>query len=408
MWGISLAFFVYQFVARSAFPTVLTEEYMKFFGLDAGAVGALVSCYYIFYTLAQIPVGIVVDKYSIRLVLSLAIAICATGVLTFVSTASYPVACVGQMLVGLGSAFAFLGCIKTITNWFEPGKRAFLIAYTISIGCIGPVIFGPVVALLAKNFYWRNVMISFSLLGFFLAILAWRFMQDKTENKESENNQSKSEVEGNLINDLKTILSSRQIWVLSLLIVMQYAPLSALADLWGTQFIKKLYDADLAVASLANNMIYLGMVVGTPFFTYLAKRLNSYKNSMTIGVTFGTIAFAIVQFCSISLYEMFAALFGVGFACGALMQFAIGTAEFPERMSATVSSIINMSSMVSGIILMPLIGWIVDLSWNGQMADGLKVYGAADYRNGFFAVLAALLMGVVLSLFVKDKKSHSH
>ncbi|MDR3151680.1 MAG: MFS transporter [Holosporaceae bacterium] len=401
MWGIAVAFFVYQFVARSAFPTVLTEEYMKYFNLDAKEVGALVSCYYIFYTIAQIPAGIIIDKYSIRLVMSLSIAVCAAGVMMFVSSNYYIIASAGQMLVGLGSAFAFIGCIKTVTSWFPPHRRAAMISYTISIGSIGPVIFGPTVALLVKKFPWIEVMITFSLFGFVLSVLAWLFMRDKEEeDKNHQNNGSKTAPP--LLNDLKIILSSRRIWILSLLIVMQYAPLSALADLWGTQFIKKLYNADSAVASLANNMIYLGLVVGSPFFAWLAKKINSYKNSMTIGLLISSAAFTVVQFCHIPIYGMFAALFVVGFSCGALLEFVIGTAEFPGRMSATVTSVINMSSMVSGIILMPLIGWIVDLSWDGAMMDGIKLYSASDYRNGFFAVLASLLIALGMSFFVKE------
>ncbi|MDR2267902.1 MAG: MFS transporter [Holosporaceae bacterium] len=400
MWGIAVAFFVYQFIARSAFPTVLTEEYMEYFDLDAKEVGLLVSCYYIFYTIAQIPAGIIMDKYSVKLVMSSAIAVCAAGVMLFVSTDYYLVASVGQMLVGLGSSFAFIGCVKTVTSWFPPHRRAIMISYTISIGSIGPVIFGPTVALLVKKFQWIEVMVIFSIFGFILAALAWLFMKDKEEDKNHQNSGDKTKLL--LLNDLKIILSSRKIWILSLLIVMQYAPLSALADLWGTQFIKKLYDADSAVASLANNMIYLGLVVGSPFFAWLAKNIDSYTRSMTIGLTMSSVAFAVVQFCNIPLYWMFSVLFVVGFSCGAMLEFVIGTAEFPGRMSATVTSVINMSSMVSGIILMPSIGWIMDLSWDGAMMYGIKLYSASDYRNGFFAVLISLLIGLVLSFFVKE------
>ena len=85
MWIALLVFYIYQFIARSAFPTVLTDQYMKFFNLDAKGVGALASCYYFVYTFAQIPVGILIDKCSIRLIGTLATATCATGVLIFIA-----------------------------------------------------------------------------------------------------------------------------------------------------------------------------------------------------------------------------------------------------------------------------------------------------------------------------------
>ncbi|MDR3179333.1 MAG: MFS transporter [Holosporaceae bacterium] len=399
MWMILLMFFVYQFIARSSFPTVLTEEYMKYFSLDAKGVGALVSCYYLVYTFVQIPVGIIVDRYSIRLIAAVAASLCAAGVMIFVATQYCYVAGFGQMLVGLGSAFAFIAVLKTISNWFPPEKKAVFISYTISIGSLGPVIFSPVVAKIVEKFDWRHIMMIFSLLGFVVAAIIWIVVRDK----QSTETTAVPEEHIPLAKALKILLGSPQIWVLSFFIMMQYAPLSALADLWGTSFIKKLYSIDGATASSANSMMYLGLAVGSPFFAHLAVRMNSYKNPMILGIILSAAVFSIVQFVHVPLQAMFVLIFMIGFSCGAMLQYALATVGFPKAMLATVSGFINMSSMVSGVILMPSIGWLIDLSWDGKILDGIKIYSVTDYRVGFIAVLVALLMGVVLSFFVKDK-----
>jgi hypothetical protein len=72
-------------------------------------------------------------------------------------------------------------------------------------------------------------------------------------------------------------------------------------------------------------------------------------------------------------------------------------------MGATISGFINMASMVSGIILMPLIGYIINLSWDGTMENGVRVYSINDFRWGLLSVLVFLVVGVILSLLVKDR-----
>ncbi|MBR1734268.1 MAG: MFS transporter, partial [Alphaproteobacteria bacterium] len=262
IWAIMVTFFIYQFIARSAFPTVLTEEYMRYFCLDAEGVGALVSCYYVAYTFVQIPVGIIIDRFSLKIVAPIAVLICACGVWLFMSTQNVRIASIGQTLVGLGSAFSFLMVLKTCIDWFPPEKRAVMLTYASSVGCMGPVIFGPLVATIVKNFDWRHVMMVYTAIGFVLAGTMWLMLEDK----KNKDNEVKSENKMSVWQSLKVVVSSPQAWILALFGLMQYSPLSALADLWGTSYIKKLYDADVTVSSFANNMIYIGMVIGGPIF----------------------------------------------------------------------------------------------------------------------------------------------
>lgn len=403
MWSAMVSFFMYQFIARSSFPTVLTEEYMKFFGLDAKGVGVLVSCYYFLYTFVQIPIGIIVDKYNVRSVATISIIACATGVLLFIATRNYYLAGFGQMLIGLGASSAFIATIKVVVSWFPENKRAMMVSFAISIGCIGPVIFGPLVAKIVKIFDWRSMMFTFSILGYILAIFIWNIVRDKSECSENKQLEQKSET-GTLLNSLKKLFSSTQIWILVIFSFAQYAPLSALADLWGTSYIKKLYKADTAVCSLANNMIYLGMVFGSPFWSYMSSVLNSYKKPMVISILCASITFFLIIFLSnIPLSVMFCLFFILGFSSGAMLAFPLGTALFPKSMSATISGFLNTGSMMSGVILMPLIGFLIDHSWNGIILNEIKVYNIEDFRFGFLAVLISLCIGFIFSLMIKDR-----
>lgn len=398
IWGALVLFYFYQFIARSSFPTVLTDEYMRHFVIDTTGVGVLASCYYFVYTFMQIPAGIVIDKYSSRYIGTMATFVCALGVLIFVATTNCYVAGVGQMFVGFGSAFAFLLALKAISMWFPSDKITVMSSYTMSIGCLGPVVGGPLVSHVVKAHDWTSVMKIFGVLGIIFALVVWYIVKDKPSEGKQDDQQFA------LVESLKMILTSPQAWVLALFTMMLYAPLSALGDLWGVAFLKSAYGVDSTVAAFANNMIYVGTVIGSPIFAYLAILMGSYKKPMMIGMATAALSLGIVIFfSSIPIEAVFVLFFITGFSCGAMLSYPLAMSSFPKSVGGTLSGFINMMSMVSGVVLMPFIGWIINLCWDGTIENGVKIYKVADYRCGLSAVIVFLVVGVLVSMLIKDR-----
>ncbi len=408
IWLALAAFYFYQFIARSSFITVLTNEFMQYFNIDTAGIGLLGSCYYWIYTLMQIPAGIIVDKYSTKWVATLATLICSLGLFILVLTSNSYVAGFGEMLIGFGSAFAFVLAVKAITQWFHAGRVAIMTSLTMSVGCLGPVLGGPGVAYIVRSYNWIDVIKVYCLVGVGLALLIWFLVKDKKVEDSGEKPVSKpsdSSTELSLVESLKLVLCSRQAWVLGLMTMAVYAPLSALGDLWGVMFIKVAYGLTPEMSALANNMLYLGVVIGSPAFAYAATVCGSFKKPMIIGVIGAFLSLFVIVYLSdyVNTFALFVLFFVTGFSCGSMLAYPLGLALFPKSIGATVTGFINMMSMVSGIVLMPTIGFIVKYFWNGIAKNGLPVYTIGDFRWGLSSVLAFLGFGIVLSYFIKDR-----
>ena len=124
---------------------------------------------------------------------------------------------------------------------------------------------------------------------------------------------------------------------------------------------------------------------------------------MILGAVMATVALGIVIGCTgIPIEAVFVLFFITGFACGAMLGYPLAMAIFPKAIGATVSGFINMMSMVSGVILMPLIGVIIDLCWDGTLENGIKIYKVSDYRIGLSAVVVFLALAILFSLIMKD------
>ena len=77
------------------------------------------SVYFYAYAITQVPAGLLIDYFGPRRMLTVAAFLVALGITCFAAAVSIPLLFVGRILIGIGSAFAFTGCIKITRIWFK-------------------------------------------------------------------------------------------------------------------------------------------------------------------------------------------------------------------------------------------------------------------------------------------------
>jgi MFS family permease len=185
--------------------------------------------------------------------------------------------------------------------------------------------------------------------------------------------------------------------------MLLYAPVSAFADMWGTVFLKKLYNIDNSCASFINNILYIGMAVGAPFMARLSDRFQSRKRLLYIGLLGTFIAFAYTTFAPLPMSMTIVALFLVGvFVNGKVIAFTAALESVPRSLSGSVSGFVNMMCMLSGVVLQPLLGKIITMVWNGKIENGCPIYGIEDYRKSFLIVSCCLVLALCTLPKIKE------
>ena len=61
-----------------------------------------------------------------------------------------------------------------------------------------------------------------------------------------------------------------------------------------------------------------------------------------------------------------------------------------------------MGVMMGPMVLQPAVGWMLDKHWDGEIADGERLYSLAAYHNGFGLMLAWLGLSLVLILLTRE------
>src|SRR5262245_15715034 len=117
MWLIPLSFFGYQFVLR-LWPSLMMNQIMQQFMIDATDFGILASFYYYCYSGFQIPIAILLDKFGARYIVFACAVICGVATFAFSFSDNWYVALFSRFAIGVGSAAGFLGVSKVISQWF--------------------------------------------------------------------------------------------------------------------------------------------------------------------------------------------------------------------------------------------------------------------------------------------------
>jgi len=86
--------------------------------------------------------------------------------------------------------------------------------------------------------------------------------------------------------------------------------------------------------------------------------------------------------------------------------FVVGSAAAKEVVSPGVAgmaiALVNTGLFLGAAIMQPAFGWVLDLTWDGTLLDGVRHYSQADYRNGLWLSAGFALMALVAALSLRE------
>ncbi len=134
VWGLVASAFFIEYFSRVA-SVVMVDSLMHDFKVQTLALGSLSAFFYYTYVGMQIPVGILVDRFSLRWLLTSMIFLCGVSCLIFATTTHLEIAEFARLMMGFGAAFAFVSALKVANGGgFSGTKIWFISGFNISSG----------------------------------------------------------------------------------------------------------------------------------------------------------------------------------------------------------------------------------------------------------------------------------
>ncbi len=407
IWVIAAIFYAYEFFIRVS-PAVMVPDLMQAFNVDAALLGSLSAFYYYAYASMQIPVGILLDNYGIRQLLTGAAFMVTVGSIVFATTDQLWLADVGRVLMGIGSAFSFVGCLKLANNWFPARQLAIIIGLTNMLGVLGAVSAEAPLSMLVLHFGWRSTMIYVGLIGAVLALLLRLIVRDDPRAigcPSDTTGTGDSPKNTHLLSGLLLIIKSPKTWLAAIYGGMIVAPIAAFTELWSVPFFKAVDHIPTTKAALISSMVFIGVAIGGPIIGWLSGLLKRRKPLMLIGNLGALICLSIIIYIpNLMLPVIIILLFLFGFCSSSmLLVFAINTEINPNWVSGVVIGFTNMVVMIGGTLFQPLVGWLLDLSGQDSLQHVLR-FNVSAYQHALIILPVVQIVALVLLCFIKETR----
>ena len=400
IWALSSSFLFYKYLLQVS-PSVMVDELMRTFSLSGASMGNLAAYYFYAYLAMQLPVGILLDRYSPRNLVSCAIAVCACGALIFAHASSLGIAEFGRLLIGLGGAFSAVGTMKLITLWFPPKRFAYVSGLMMTVGMLGAVGGEAPLAQMVASIGWRETLFLGALIGIALAMIMWICVRDSGPYRVSKSQSNKT---GKLLIQIKALVRNPQTWLISIYSGLAFAPISAFAGLWGVPYLMSAYPLSrIDIAGLVS-LTFIGFAIGAPFAGWLSDKIKRRKPIMATGTLFGMIALLCVLYIPLpSAFVLGSLLLTFGFFTSFFfVSFAtVREINHPDT-SGTAIGFINMFNALCGAFSEPLIGKLLDEGWGHKMHDGVRFFSTHDYNMALILLPVCMIASLVLLFFVKE------
>ena len=391
-FSISL-FYFYQYILRVS-PGVMVVELRQAYKLTALEFSSLDAIYLYAYSLIQIPLGFVLDRFGIRRVVCISILLCISGVLVFAFSINVGMLQISRFLIGIGSAPAFICALKLVADYLPASKQGILMGATLSIGTIGALLSGKFLVSLLEATTWKVTLMWCAGLGAVIYIIVSLFVpaSGKKPGSGQENNFKE------LMTGLKEIIQRKEILIYSIIAISVYTPLCILADLWGTTFLMEKFALDRADAAQVTLYMYGGLTIGSLILPWLSVRWGVLKGVIQCCAAGVVISLFILLYAnSLSHGQLIALLTVTGIFCGAEMICFTGAAQFaPSGRSGLTLGVVNTLNMLGGALIHPLIGGYLDVHWKGHYGiEGARAYGAEELTAAF-TILIIIMAGCSL------------
>ncbi|CZG11854.1 putative glucarate transporter [Legionella pneumophila] len=377
---------------------------MKTFGVTGQGFGVISAFYFYAYAPTQLPAGVLYDRYGPRKLMTFAIVLCAFGSAFFASTDSVFTACIGRFLIGIGSAFSFIGVLVLISRWFPPYYFAILAGVAQLMSSVGAMFGEMPLAALIDLVGWRSASFILAGVGFLLAILFWVFIRDYPH-------QQNQTIPDHYLRDewkrLVAVCKHAYTWIIGGYAFAIWTPIAVFAALWGVPFLQEKFQVSVVAASGLCSMIWLGIGVGSPLLGWLSDKLESRRIALIISAVLGLIATLIILYWSELSYNWaYVVLFVLGLGAGGqTVSFAVVKENNTPELVGTASGFNNLSVLIGGAIFQPLVGYILQQTGSWRIVNGAHVYSISSYQTALLVMPICFLASLLIATFLL-KESH--
>lgn len=343
------------------------------------------------YACAQVPAGVLLDRYGSRVLIVAGGTLMATGQLTMALTSSLPLAIGARAIVGLGDAATFISVLRLVPHWFPPARVPLLTQLTGICGQLGQVLSAlPFLAVLSGA-GWATAYVSVASFGVLATVLVLALVRDTPHGRV---------VTAETMTVRATLASVKTVWLrpgtrLGFFTHMgtQFS-VTVFALMWGVPYVTVAQRQSAAVAGGLLTVSVATAIAAGISLGLLTARFPHRRSWFVLAIIAGsaiawTVVLALPDRAPLWLLTVLVVVISVG-GPGSMVGFDFARTFNPSAILGTAQGMVNMGGFLAALLVMQAMGAILD-AMGGYSFDSFRTAWAAQYVVWTVAVIGILI-----------------
>lgn len=357
-WLTTALFYSYHNAIISLI-NISSEDLMSSLSISTTQFGMITVVYTTGYALMQIPVGILLDHFSLKKLMTGSLFILSAGCVVLASSPGYYAIIITRVLMGIAAAFSVLGSFKVASEWFETRLFATLAGLTVTLGYLGGM--NQPIVMIREHLSLSEIFIGLGAIGLILTASSLLFIKNYYPIEK------KFQGLKHITKDLKAVSCNWPSLVLILYAMLIFTPLLVFKDSLGVLFFKSYYGYSAVTASTVMDSILISSMIAAPLLGIISDRMGKRK-PIIVATPFMLLAcFAGILLRadlwlsqSYVLVLMLFAAFGF-ITWGFLLSYSVFKETHDPHILSTGLGLMNSINMFGGIIAVPMITSLIDI-----------------------------------------------
>ena len=328
--------------------------------LRADDLSLLTSVYFLTFAAAQIPIGVLLDRYGPRRIQSAFLVVAAAGAALFGASDNFLVLIAGRALIGLGVAAALSTGLKALILWFPKDRLTLLNGLMVMLAALGAVTATLPAELLLIYVSWRGLFELLAAVTAGCAVMIYLVVPEAASAAPISS--------GAVAAGLRAVYTDRRFWRLAPLSATCIGTAWALQGLWAAQWLTDVAGVDRAALVQHLFAMAVALSLGALLLGVTADRLRrrGIGPQVLLGLVatvFITAQLALILRWPLPSYILWAVVAAVGAAT--VLSYAILAEYFPKEIAGRANAALNVFHIGGAFVLQYTTGVVLQ-HWTPQ------------------------------------------
>ncbi len=369
VWLVALAVYVLAVFHRSSLAVAglaATER----FDISASQLATFTMLQLLVYALMQIPVGLLVDRFGSRSVLSAGAVLLTCAQVGFAFADTYALALVARVFVGMGDAMTFICVLRLVSTWFAPRRIPVMIQFTGVLGQLGAILAAVPMTWALGELGWTTSYLVAASFGIATTLALLLVVHDSPHVRNLRGpRMNLAAIRGSLADSWSHPGTRLGFWMH---FTTQFSA-TVLGLLWGFPYLVKGEGLSEQTAGVLLTVMVIAIMGTGPLLGWRITVRPWHRSTLVLAIVVAIMATWTIVLswpgpAPLWLLVALVVVTGIG-GPAAVIGFDLGRTSNPPHRLASATGIINQAGFFASLVLVIAIGLILDWRTPGDSTD---------------------------------------